>query len=149
VTVEILASRDAGIPAEEPRPSRRPLVLAAVVGFVIGSSLIGILWAVSGPHAGANDDAVAACAALARTGPLPVTAGGDGQVTATTLLATGVVDRIIAARELAAAAAAANSDYQELADHIDGVSRMVISLHFNDPAGHRHLELARQICART
>jgi hypothetical protein len=69
-------------------------------------------------------------------------------VTTTAPLATGVLHRITAARELALAAAEANKAYRQLADHIDSVSRMVISLHFNDPSGHRHLEQARQICAR-
>lgn len=143
-----VASLEAGTSPDEPRRSRRPLVLGAVTGFVIGSGLIGVLCGVSGIHAGANDDALAACAALDRTGPLPVTADGDGQVVSTTLLATGVLHRITAARDLAIAAAEANPNYQALADHIEGVSRMVISLHFNDPSGHRHLEQAKQLCAR-
>jgi hypothetical protein len=53
-----------------------------------------------------------------------------------------------AARELSAAAAQVNQNYQELADHIDGVSRMVFSLHFSDLAGQRHLVQAKEICAR-
>jgi hypothetical protein len=146
--VESVACLDAGIPAEEHKPWKRPLVLGAVVGFLIGSTVIGILWGASGMHAGANDDAIAACTALARAGDLPTTVDGAGQVTTTALLATGVLHRITAARELASAAAEANRAYRELADHIDSVSRMVISLHFNDPSGHRHLEQARQICAR-
>jgi hypothetical protein len=135
-------------PAEDPRPSRRPLVLGGVAGFVIGSTLIGILWAVSGPGAGANADAVAACAALARASDLPLTMAGDGRVVGTTLLDAGLMKRISAARDLAASAAAVDSDYEELAEHMDGVNRMVISLHFTDPAGHRHYELAKQMCAR-
>lgn len=142
------ASSDSAIPPGEAQPSRRPLVLAGVAGFVIGSTLIGILWGVSGVRAGANDDAVAACAALDRTGKLPLTTEGDGQVVGTAMLAVGVLQRIAAARDLAAAAGEANPNYRELADHIDGVSRMVISLHFNDLSGHRHYDLAKQICAR-
>ena len=141
------ASSDSAIPPGEAQPSRRPLVLAGVAGFVIGSTLIGILWGVSGVRAGANDDAVAACAALDRT-KLPLTTEGDGQVVGTAMLAVGVLQRIAAARDLAAAAGEANPNYRELADHIDGVSRMVISLHFNDLSGHRHYDLAKQICAR-
>jgi hypothetical protein len=147
--VQSLASVDADVPAEEPRPERRPLVLGSVAGFVIGSTLIGILWGVSGSGAGANADALAACAALDRSGDLPLTTEGDGKIVGTALLDAGLLQRISAARDLAAAAAAKDKDYQELADHIDGVSRMVISLHFNDAAGHRHYELAKQICART
>jgi hypothetical protein len=123
-------------------------VLGGVAGFVIGSTLIGILWGVSGSGAGANADAVAACAALARSGDLPLTTEGDGKIFGTALLDAGLLQRISAARDLAAAAADANPNYQELADHIDGVSRMVISLHFNDLSGHRHYERAKQLCAR-
>ncbi|MFD9892065.1 hypothetical protein ACFWY9_22205 [Amycolatopsis sp. NPDC059027] len=53
-----------------------------------------------------------------------------------------------AARELSAAAAEVDPAYQSLADHIDGVSRMVFSLHFNDLSGQRHLVQAEQLCAR-
>jgi hypothetical protein len=124
------------------------MVVGGVAGFVIGATLIGVLWGVSGAHAGANDDAVAACEALDRSGDLPVTVEGDGKVVGVTILGDGLVSRVSAARDLAAAAAAANPNYQELANHIDSVARMVISLHFNDVSGHWHFEQAKQICAR-
>jgi hypothetical protein len=124
------------------------MVVGGVAGFVVGATLIGVLWGVSDAHAGANDDAVAACAALDRSGDLPVTVEGDGKVVGVTILGDGLVSRVSAARDLAAAAAAANPNYQELADHIDSVARMVISLHFNDMSGHWHFEQAQQICAR-
>ena len=142
------ASRDSATSPEELRPLRRPLVIGGVAGFVVGATLIGVLWGVSGAHAGANVDAVAACEALARTGDLPVTVEGDGRVVGTAVLGNGLVSRISAARELAAAAAEMNANYRELADHIDGVARMVISLHFNDMSGHWHFEQATRLCAR-
>lgn len=146
--MQSLVPLEAELPTEEPpRPERRPLVLGGVAGFAIGSLLIGVLWAVSGSNAGANADAVAACEAMDRVGDLPLTTQGDGKV-GSSLLDPGLVQRISAARDLAAAAAVQNKNYQELADHIDGVSRMVISLHFNDGVGHRHYELAKQLCAR-
>lgn len=77
-------------------------------------------------------------------GELPVTISRSQ----TGLLAPGLSHQVTAARELAASAAEANKNYQELSNHVDAVSRMVISLHFNETAGHRHLEQAKQICAR-
>ncbi|HEV7978056.1 hypothetical protein [Amycolatopsis sp.] len=142
------ASLDSGAVPEEVRPLRRPMVVGGLAGFAVGATLIGVLWGVSDAHAGANEDAVAACEALDRSGDLPVTVEGDGKVVGAALLGDGLVSRISAARELAASAAAANPNYQELADHIDSVARMVISLHFNDLSGHRHYEQAKQICAR-
>jgi len=135
-----------GEPVEAP-PSRRPLVLCALAGFVVGSSVLGLLWGLSGVHAGALEDAKAACEALDRVGDIP-----DTTQSSTPTLAQGLsterLHRMTAARELAAAAAAVNGAYQPLADHIDGVSRMVFSLHFNDISGQRHLVEAQELCAR-
>jgi hypothetical protein len=128
-------------------PSRRMLVLATVAGFVLGSSVLGLLWALSGVHAGALEDAVAACQALDRVGELPDTSR-DAHPSLTPSLSSERLHRMTAARELSAAAAQVNQNYQELADHIDGVSRMVFSLHFSDLAGQRHLVQAKEICAR-
>jgi hypothetical protein len=119
-----------GAAPEEPADPRRPLVLAGVAGFTIGATVIGLLWGLSGSADGAAEDARAACAALSRAGPLPPT------YTAEAALGAGVVRHIVAARELATAASEENSLYQDLADHLDGVSRMVISLNFAAlPAG--------------
>ncbi|EOD64637.1 hypothetical protein [Amycolatopsis vancoresmycina] len=136
-------------PAEPspPPPSRRLLVLCAVAGFVLGGSVLGLLWGLSGVHAGALDDAVAACQALDRVGELPDTSQ-DRQPALTPGLTSERLHRMMAARELSAAAAQVNANYQPLADHIDGVSRMVLSLHFNDISGQRHLAQAQEICAR-
>jgi len=135
-----------GEPVEAP-PSRRPLVLCAVAGFVVGSSVLGLLWGLSGVHAGALEDAKAACEALDRVGDIPDTTQSANPAR-TPGLSTERLHRMTAARELSAAAAAVNSAYQPLADHIDGVSRMVFSLHFNDISGHRHLAQAQELCAR-
>ena len=134
--------------AAAPLPySRRLLVLCAVAGFVLGGSVLGMLWGLSGVHAGALEDAVAACQALDRVGELPDTSR-DAQPSLTPGLTPERLHRITAARELSAAAAQANVNYQPLADHIDGVSRMVLSVHFNDISGQRHLREAQEICAR-
>ncbi|GAB2980542.1 hypothetical protein LWP59_00750 [Amycolatopsis acidiphila] len=125
---------------DEPVTSRRPLVVAGVVGFLVGLLVMGLLWAGSGSGSGATEDARAACGALGRAGSLP-----SGYVSQA-VLGPGVVQHITAARDLSAAAAAQNPAYQDLADHLDGVSRMVISLNFADPAGRRHLTLAQQLC---
>ncbi|MGW3960247.1 hypothetical protein ACWED2_10535 [Amycolatopsis sp. NPDC005003] len=130
-----------------PPPSRRLLVLCAVAGFVLGGSVLGLLWGLSGVHAGALEDAVAACQALDRVGELPDTSR-DTQPSLTPSLSSERLHRMMAARELAAAAAQVNANYQPLADHIDGVSRMVLSLHFNDISGQRHLTEAKEICGR-
>ncbi|MEV7093132.1 hypothetical protein AB0M80_09800 [Amycolatopsis sp. NPDC051045] len=130
-----------------PPPSRRLLVLCSVAGFVLGGGVLGLLWGLSGVHAGALEDAVAACQALDRVGELPDTSR-DARPSLTPGLTGERLHRMMAARELSAAAAQVNANYQPLADHIDGVSRMVLSLHFNDIAGQRHLTQAKEICAR-
>ncbi|WP_086846067.1 hypothetical protein [Amycolatopsis kentuckyensis] len=130
-----------------PPPSRRLLVLSAVAGFVLGGSVLGLLWGLSGVHAGALEDAVAACQALDRVGELPDTSR-DAQPSLTPALSGERLHRMVAARELSAAASQLNANYQPLADHIDGVSRMVLSLHFNDISGQRHLTEAKEICGR-
>ena len=130
-----------------PTASRRLPVLCAIAGFVVGSSVLGLLWGLSGVHAGALEDAKAACEALDRVGDLPDTSRSTTPAL-TPSLAPERLHRMTAARELSAAAAQVNSAYQPLADHIDGVSRMVLSLHFNDISGQRHLTQAQELCAR-
>ncbi|MFB9687108.1 hypothetical protein [Amycolatopsis plumensis] len=144
------ADPDFDEPSDEstsPPPSRRLLVLSAVAGFVLGGSVLGLLWGLSGVHAGALEDAVAACQALDRVGELPDTSR-DTQPTLTPGLSSERLHRMVAARELSAAAAQVNANYQPLADHIDSVSRMVLSLHFSDASGQRHLSEAKEICGR-
>jgi hypothetical protein len=130
-----------------PAQSRRMLVLCAVAGFVLGGGVLGLLWSLSGVHAGALDDALAACQALDRVGELPDTSR-DAQPSLTPGLTPERLHRMTAARELSAAAAQVNAAYQPLADHIDGISRMVLSLHFNDISGQRHVVQAQEICGR-
>jgi hypothetical protein len=140
-------SDESGEVTAPPPHSRRLLVLCAVAGFVLGGSVLGLLWGLSGVHAGALEDAVAACQALDRVGELPDTSR-DAQPSLTPGLTPERLYRITAARALSAAAAQVNANYQPLADHIDGVSRMVLSVHFNDISGQRHLTEAKEICAR-
>ncbi|MEA5367594.1 hypothetical protein VA596_49245 [Amycolatopsis sp., V23-08] len=140
-------SGDAGEVAAPVPQSRRMLVLCAVAGFVLGGGVLGLLWSLSGVHAGALDDALAACQALDRVGELPDTSR-DEHPSLTPGLTPERLHRMTAARELSAAAAQVNATYQPLADHIDGVSRMVLSLHFNDISGQRHLVQAQEICGR-
>jgi hypothetical protein len=80
-------------------------------------------------------------------GELPDTSR-DAQPSLTPALSAERLQRMTAARALSAAAAQVNTNYQPLADHIDGVSRMVLSLHFNDISGQRHLTEAKEICGR-
>lgn len=125
---------------DEPVTARRPLVLAGVAGFALGAGLIGVLWASTASVSGPTADAKAACAALARAGPLPEGRVGRGTVDPT------VLQHIMAADALASAAAEVSSTYDDLAEHIDGVRRMALSLNFADPNGRRHLAGARELC---
>ncbi|MDQ0378014.1 hypothetical protein [Amycolatopsis thermophila] len=126
---------------EEPVAAQRRLVLVGVAGFAVGAGLIGVLWASTSAVDGPTADAKAACAALARADPLPEGRVGRGT------LGPGVLQHIMAADALAAAAAEVSSTYNDLADHIDGVRRMALSLNFADPQGQRHLGQARELCA--
>ncbi|MEC3977987.1 hypothetical protein [Amycolatopsis sp. H20-H5] len=139
---------DTGLPEAAEPPSRRPLVVTAVAGFLIGSTVLGLLWALSGVHAGALEDARAACDTLDRAGTLPDTTSDATDRITTPRLSPETLHRVTAARELAAAAAETNATYQPLADHMDGISRMVFSLHFNDLSGQRHVVQAAQLCAQ-
>jgi hypothetical protein len=132
-------------PDQEPAPpdGRGKLVLAAIFGFAVGSGALGLLWALSSATEGPAEDARAACATLERVGELPYpTSGARGAA-----LTQGMLPRILAARELAAAAAEFEPQYQKLADHLDGVSRMVVSLNLADKGGRWHLSEARKQCA--
>lgn len=132
---------DSDVTPDEPVVSRRPYVFGAI-GFALGMLVMGLLWLAAGSGSAATEDARAACAAFDRAGTLP------DRLVSEAALAPGVIQHVTAARDLSSAAAEQNSGYQELADHLDGVSRMVISLNFADPAGRRHLVLARQLCGR-
>lgn len=142
--MDVAADPELEVASDEVPASRKPLIFGGVIGFLIGGGILAVLWGASAASAGAIDDAKAACQTLNRIGELPVTLGRSE----TGLLAPGLIHQVTAARELAAAAAEVNPNYQQLSGHVDAVSRMVISLHFNETAGHRHLEQAKQICAR-
>ncbi|MGA6165933.1 hypothetical protein [Amycolatopsis magusensis] len=123
----------------------RGQVAAGVGGFVLGAAVVGLLWVLSGTETGPAADARAACAALERIGDLPEP--GDGQLSGSDL-PPGTLDRLAAAKSLSEAAADVQSAYVALADHIDGVHRMVVSLNF-DAGGRWHLSQATAICGRT
>ncbi|MGW4482798.1 hypothetical protein ACWEOE_03065 [Amycolatopsis sp. NPDC004368] len=127
--------------------SRRPLVLAAAVGFAIGICVTGLLWGLSGQRGGANVDAAAACDAFARAGHLPDTTAGYDP-TSLTRLADDAVHRIAAAAELAQAAAAYNGDYQPLAQSLAAVNTMVVSGRFDSRSGQEDIIRVQQLCAR-
>jgi hypothetical protein len=127
--------------------ARRPLVIAGVVGFLIGSGVLGVLWAASGTQISSGQDASAACAAFDRIGTLPGPTGNNTPLGAS-VLGPGVVHRMTAARELSAAAAEANPAYQALSDDIEGVNDMISNLRFSDPAGQHALSEVKQLCAR-
>ncbi|RZQ62201.1 hypothetical protein EWH70_21115 [Amycolatopsis suaedae] len=128
--------------------SRRPLVLAGVAGFAVGSVVLGLLWALSDVEGAATADARAACAALERVGELPRPEPG-GPPIGRNALGPGGLSRLAAAKELAEAAAELDSAHEELAEAVDGVSRMVMSLNYGDASGHRHYANALSICGRT
>jgi hypothetical protein len=141
-------SADATERAGEPDTrSRRPLVVAGIAGFLIGSGVLGVLWAASGVQISSGQDASAACAAFDRIGTLPGPTGNDTPLGGS-VLEPGVIHRMTAARELSAAAAEANPAYQTLSDDIEGVNDMISNLRFNDPAGQQALAAAKQFCTR-
>jgi hypothetical protein len=127
--------------------ARRPLVLAAVAGFVLGCCVLGLLWALSGQRGGANDDALAACQSLYRAGHLPDTTGGY-DAAAFTRLSDDSVHRVAAAYELAQAAADSDGRYQPLAQGLGTVNRMVVTSRFDSVAGQAAIVTVQQLCAR-
>ncbi|HWD03061.1 MAG TPA: hypothetical protein VG674_11485 [Amycolatopsis sp.] len=133
-------------PGPEPQKSRRPLVLAAVAGFVIGVCVTGLLWGLSGQRGGADVDAQAACQSFDRAGRLPDTTGGYDP-TAFTRLADDAAHRIQAAYQLAQAAAAFDGNYRPLAQSLGGVNSMVLSGRFDSRSGQADIVRTQQLCA--
>ncbi|WP_328605675.1 hypothetical protein OG943_37650 [Amycolatopsis sp. NBC_00345] len=127
--------------------TRRPLVLAAVAGFILGCCVLGLLWALSGQRGGANDDALAACQSLHRAGRLPDTTGGY-DAAAFTRVSDDSVHRVTAAFELAQAAADSDGRYQPLAQSLGTVNRMVLTSRFDSVAGQAAIVTVQQLCAR-
>lgn len=125
-----------------PPDGRGKLVLAAIVGFAVGSGALGLLWGLSSAAEGPIEDARAACAVLERIGELPYPTSAAPAAA----LTRGMLPRILAARELAAAAAEIDPQYEKLANHLDGVSHMVVSLNLADKGGRWHLSQARRQC---
>ncbi|WP_033292091.1 hypothetical protein [Amycolatopsis jejuensis] len=141
-----LPDDDESTETEAPK-SRRPLVLAAVAGFVLGTCVVGLLWGLSGQRAGANVDAAAACESFSRAGRIPDTTGGYDP-TQFTRMSDDSVHRITAALELARAAATFDGGYQPLAQSLDGVNRMVLSSRFDNPERQADVVRVQQLCAR-
>lgn len=104
--------------AEVQPVARGVLVLAVTAGFTVGGCVVVLLWALSAAAATsyAARDARDACAALERVGDLVPGVADAGPYS------PGLLHRVGAARELAAAAASDSDLYLDLADHIDGVS---------------------------
>ncbi|GAA3536303.1 hypothetical protein GCM10022222_19990 [Amycolatopsis ultiminotia] len=127
--------------------SRRPVVLAAIAGFVLGACVLGLLWGLAGQRGGADEDAVAACESFYRAGRLPDTTGGYDPAQFTRL-SDDTIHRVTAARELAKAAAAFNDSYQPLAQSLENVNRMVLSGRFDNPAAQHDVIRVQQLCAR-
>ncbi|OZM73193.1 hypothetical protein CFN78_09970 [Amycolatopsis antarctica] len=127
-------------------PDRRKPVVAAVTGFAVGALVLGLLWGLSAVTPGAATDARAACAALERVGTLPDSSGNTLARAAS--LTPGTLERLAAARALAAAAAETGDSYDKLAQHIDGVNSMVVSLNFGDIGGRWHLREANRLCGQ-
>ncbi|MGW7533681.1 hypothetical protein [Amycolatopsis sp. NPDC054798] len=133
---------------ESPPPAaRRPLVLAAVAGFVLGGCVLGLLWGLSGQRTGANVDAAAACAAFARAGRIPDTTGGV-DAAQFTRMSDDAVHRVTGAMELAKAAATFDGNYQPLAKSLDAVNKMVLSSRFDNRDGQAAVVQVEQLCAR-
>lgn len=132
---------------QETARTRRPLVLAAVAGFVLGCCVLGLLWALSGQRGGANDDALAACQSLHRAGRLPDTTGGY-DAAAFTRISDDNVHRVTAASELAQAAADSDGRYQPLAQSLGTVNKMVLTSRFDSVAGQAAVITVQQLCAR-
>jgi len=131
-----------------PEPSaRRPIVLAVVVGFVLGASVLGLLWGLSGQRAGANVDAAAACAAFSRAGRIPNTVGGAGAAQFTRM-SDDAVHRVAGAAELAKAAATFDGGYQPLAQSLGTVNQMVASGRFDNAAAQADVMQVQQLCER-
>lgn len=140
--------RDTDPDLEPPPPaSRRPLVIAAVAGFVLGGCVLGLLWGLSGQRAGANVDAAAACAAFSRAGHIPDTTGGV-DAAQFTRMSDDAVHRVTGATELAKAAATFDGNYQPLAKSLDAVNKMVLSSRFDNRDGQAAVVQVEQLCAR-
>ncbi|UQS22909.1 hypothetical protein L1857_08805 [Amycolatopsis thermalba] len=124
-------------PYPAPAPRRRwPLVMVAlVVGLVVGAGAVGLVWIGSGPDA-AGSDAEAACAAVARTTALdPQTQYAGFQ-------------RWGAAAQLAAAAAEQEPRYRTLADALQAPVDIVMrSFAAAGPEFDAAVARARSACA--
>jgi len=106
-----------------PVPRRRypvvPVVLAAIVGLVLGAGVVGLWWSLSADSDdGAGADAAAACAAVARTPRFT-------EIKDVTLPS---VRRLAAASELMAVAAEADAAYRAPAEALDNIQQRIQNL---------------------
>ncbi|MFJ6566382.1 hypothetical protein ACIQNU_03100 [Streptomyces sp. NPDC091292] len=103
----------APVPPPPPRRRTGPLVIALLIGLVVGAGGVGAAWALSGDGGGQSDaaaDASAACGALERFDESKYAAEGpDGDI---------ALNRFGAAGAHSAAAAAGDPAYQPLADAV-------------------------------
>lgn len=134
-------------------PSNQGLVLLALVlGLVLGATAVGLVWFVSGrtasatelPNTDAGTDAVAACATLARVPPLASAAFAYQSPQG---VPVGIY-RLAGAASLAEAAQAEDSHYKPLSDALANVTR-VLEQTFDraGPQATQALAAARAACA--
>jgi hypothetical protein len=105
------------------------VLLAMVLGLVLGASAVGLTWFVHGrtmfagqfPATDASTDAAAACATLARVPPL---SSPDFETPSPEGVSSGVF-RLAGAASLAQAAEAEDAHYKALSDALDRANQMV------------------------
>ncbi|MFI8307772.1 hypothetical protein ACIF80_31005 [Streptomyces sp. NPDC085927] len=134
-----------GSPAASGR-SRGPLVIALLVGLVVGGAAVGAAWALTGDTSGtsgtggsARDDARGACDALAGVDESKFSAKGRAGELA--------MYRFAGAFDLAAAAAAGDSSYEPLAKAVSRASNRHRQVFEVDAEVRKELAKARGICA--
>ena len=133
--------------------NQRLVLLALVLGLVLGATAVGLVWLVAGrtaaaigvPETNASTDAFAACATLA-TVPQPGTAAFADQ--SSQGVPAGIY-RLTGAASLAEAAQAEDSQYRALSDALTRVTQ-VLDRTFDavTPEAAQALASARAACAR-
>ncbi|MFH8974977.1 hypothetical protein [Streptomyces sp. NPDC017890] len=130
-------------PVPTPHRNRRPLVIAALVGLLVGGGSVGAAWALddgtSSRHGSAERDARGACDALATVDESKLGAKGKAGEQA--------LYRFAAAFDLVTAAAAGDSSYDALADAITRAHQRHRQAFEVDTEVRKDLDKAREICA--
>lgn len=122
----------------------RLVLVALVLGLVLGAAAVGLTWFVSGrtaaatelPPSDAGTDAVTACAALARIPTVAVSSAGRSPA----------YYRLAGAASLAQAAAAGDARYRSLADALTKVVD-IAQRSLDDTQAARAMDSARAACA--